>query len=372
MNRPLRVLVGVTSKSWGGNEKWAAEAATGLARRGHSISVFCSHDPVCGELVSRGLAIHRVNLLGDLNPVGFASLLRLLHSERPDVLLLTKQREYWMGGLSARAAGRPLVVLRMGLRRKLRSDLKRRAAFGGLSNLIIVNSRAVRSTLLESPWIDPSKVEVLLNCVSLEPAREEQGRRALVELGIPGDCPVVCGAGRLTRQKGFDVLIRSFGGVLEEFDSARLLILGEGGQRRALEDMACDAGVADSVVFAGHVSDTRPILSAVDVYVLSSRNEGMANTLLEAMSVGAPIVATDVSGTGEAVTDTVEALIVPPEHTEELARAVVRLLREPELARSLGAAALSRARSQFGEERMLDELEGMLFTALASRRSRGT
>jgi glycosyltransferase involved in cell wall biosynthesis len=112
----------------------------------------------------------------------------------------------------------------------------------------------------------------------------------------------------------------------------------------------------------------REIVAASDVFALSSRNEGMANTLLEAMSVGAPIVATDVSGTSEAVRDGVDALIVPPGDPGAMAKAIERLLRDRGLAGELGASALGRAQAEFGVERMVSELEAELIKALRVKR----
>ena len=94
----------------------------------------------------------------------------------------------------------------------------------------------------------------------------------------------------------------------------------------------------------------------------------MANALLEAMLVGCAIVATDVSGTVQAVRDGKEALVVPPEDVGALAEALVRLLSDADLREELGAAALERARARFGVERMLDEVEE-LFRRGAGRRT---
>lgn len=369
MTRRLKVVFGVTSRSWGGNEKWAAEAARGLTARGHSVTALYSHDAVLAELKARDVPSRRVRLWGDLNPVGFAWLTRLLLSERPDVLVLTKQREYWMGGLAARLAGRPLVVFRLGLRRPLVDDYKRRTAFGRLADVIVVNSGAVRDALLESPWVDPARVRVVLNGVAADEITGAAGREIMAELGVPSGAPVVCGAGRLTRQKGFDVLIEAFEALSPEIPEARLVILGEGGQRRALEDAAERSGAAGRIIFAGHRGDVRAALSGASVYALSSRNEGMANTLLEAMSVGAPIVAADVAGTREAVEHGRHALIVPPENPAALASSIVRLLRDRELAERLGSAARARALEAFGLDRMAGELERILSTALDRRRA---
>ena len=216
-----------------------------------------------------------------------------------------------MGGIAARRAGHPLVALRLGLRRRLRDDNKRRTVFGTLSDLVIVNSCVIRDELALTPWFDVSKVRVLHNGVSSDPAIRSGPRRASRAR------PARWRAGHLRRgttdeSEGIrrpDRFVRAGGGRSR---GRAPLILGEGGKRGELEARAEATDVGDRIHLVGHRRDVRDIIAAADVYALSSVNEGMANTLLEAMSVGAPIVATDVSGTAEAVTDGVEALVVPP------------------------------------------------------------
>ena len=180
MARSLTILFGVTSRSWGGNEKWALEAARSLRARGHGVKVLWSYAPILEQLEARGLPARRLRLPGDVNPVSFFSFARAVRAERPDVLVLTKQREYWVGGLAARLAGRPLVALRLGLARPLKDDLKRRLSFGRFADLVIVNSRGVADALGASPWFDQRKVRVLLNGVDgspCDPARRKEAAR---------------------------------------------------------------------------------------------------------------------------------------------------------------------------------------------------
>jgi len=371
MSESLTVVVGITSTSWGGNEKWASRAASGLARRGHDVSVFYTHEPVRRELERLGVRHDHVRLWGDLNPFGFASLIRLLRTRRPDTLILTKQREYWMGGIAARRAGCPLVVLRLGLKRRLRDDNKRRRVFGPLSDIVIVNSSAIRDELAQTSWLDVSKVHVLHNGVSTEPVDAGRGTEALRALGVPDGGRVICGAGRLTNQKGFDHLIDAFARVAMDRNDTHLVILGEGGKREELEAGAEASGFGERIHLVGHRSDVREILAAVDVFALSSVNEGMANALLEAMSVGAAIVATDVSGTAEAVRDGAEALVVPPADVPALAAALSHLLDDESLARRLGDRAKARVEEAFGMDRMVEELETILLDGVAAKRTGG-
>jgi len=329
------------------------------------VHVFWTHAAVGDEVSARGIPGRRIRLRGDVDVFGFAALAAFIRATRPDVLLLTKQLEYWLGGLAARVAGRPLVALRLGTELRQRSDFKRRTSFGRLADLVVVPAESARRALDHVPGFDPGKIRVVYTGVSTDPVDPAEGERALRDLGVPADAPVVCGVGRLGRVKGFDLLIEAFRGVREAFPDARLLILGEGGERSALEAAAADLG--GSVVLAGHSDRVREILSAVDAYALSSRYEGMANTLLEAMSVGAPIVATDVSGTREAVRDGTDALVVPPEDPGALRAAIERLLGDRDFARALGRSALDRARERFSRERMIEDLEGVLVTGVRDR-----
>lgn len=365
----LSIVIGCTSRAWGGNEKWTLDAASALAARGHAVRVFWSHGVVGDELPARRLPGRRIRLRGDVDLVGLLSLAAFIREARADVLLLTKQREYWLGGLAARLSRRPVVAIELGTELGQKNDFKRRAVFGRLADVIILTAGGARRALDGLPGVDPRKIRVVYSRVSTDAIDGAATGRALRELGVPPPGPVVCGVGRLGRVKGFDLLIEAFEGVRAEFPDARLLILGEGRERGALETAAADLG--DSVLLPGHSDRVREVLAGVDVYVLSSRYEGMANTLLEAMSVGAPIVATDVSGTREAIRDGVDGLIVPPEDARALRDAVVRLLRDRAFAGALGASALARAREHFTSERMADGLEDAFASGLRARSVRG-
>jgi glycosyltransferase involved in cell wall biosynthesis len=225
----------------------------------------------------------------------------------------------------------------------------------------------VKDELVKSAWVDPDKLRVVYNGVEASPVDVATGRLRLTELGIPPGARVICAVGRLVRSKGFDLLIDAFARVIRDLGTCHLLIVGEGDRRRELERQVRTAGLAERVSLPGHRDGIREILSAVDVFVLSSRFEGMANTLLEAMSVGAPIVATDIAGTSEAVVDGVDALVVPPGEVDALADAVQRIVLDTELAGRLGRSALERVRERFATSRMVSDLEELLYQALSSR-----
>lgn len=158
-----------------------------------------------------------------------------------------------------------------------------------------------------------------------------------------GEAPLLVCAGRLSEQKGQDVAITALARMRD--GSARLRFVGgesHEGERARLEGLAASFGVADRIDWIGHVADAAPHLRAADLVVAPSRWEGMSLVLLEAMSCGAPLVVTDVSG-AEAVGDA--GVVVPPDDPQALAQAVDALLADAGRRKALGTAARERSRS---------------------------
>lgn len=152
---------------------------------------------------------------------------------------------------------------------------------------------------------------------------------------------VACG--RLIEQKGFDVLLEAFASVRRKIP-AELWILGEGPQRSALERQIRRLGLDDDAWLSGVLPDPMEIMGKADLFVLSSRWEGLPTVVIEALASGAPVVATDCPhGPAEIIEDGVSGLLVPVEDVDQLASAIGRVLSDGDLARRLAAAGRERA-----------------------------
>ncbi|WP_433543833.1 glycosyltransferase family 4 protein (plasmid) [Streptomyces sp. CA-294286] len=182
-----------------------------------------------------------------------------------------------------------------------------------------------------------------LDRFAADSAPDRTGVRAQVPPldGLPGDAPLVVCVGRLCRQKGQDVLLRAWPGVLRAIPGARLVLVGDGPEGERLRHLA-----PPGVLFTGAVEDTRAWLRAADVAVLPSRWEGMALAPLEAMACGTPVVVSDVSGARESLPPGDGAhCLVPPQEPAALESALTALLSDPALRESLGRRARSHARA---------------------------
>lgn len=163
---------------------------------------------------------------------------------------------------------------------------------------------------------------------------------------------VVTSCGRLVKIKGIDILLKAWQEIMKAHENAVLLIVGDGPMRDDLKRMAEDLGVDSSVKFSGWQDDIRGFLAISDIFVLPSLQEGLANSLLEAMSFGLPVVGTRISGTEDVIQDGVNGLLVDPKDFEGLASAVRSLIRDREQAAMLGRRALETIKERYSIEKI--------------------
>ena len=168
---------------------------------------------------------------------------------------------------------------------------------------------------------------------------------------------VVGTMGRLVPQKAMHVLLDATPALLQADPRTRVLIVGDGPLRSALEAQAHALGIADAVTFAGYQEDVASAYAAMDVFVLPSRDEGFGLVFLEAMAIVVPVVGTRVIGSEDAVDDGVTGLLVSYADDQALASAVRRLLTEPGLAPRLRRTASERVRRLYSRDRFAAQVE---------------
>jgi glycosyltransferase involved in cell wall biosynthesis len=175
----------------------------------------------------------------------------------------------------------------------------------------------------------------------------------LEPLPRPRAGPIIGSLGRLEPTKGFDVLLRALPAIPE----ATLVLVGEGSDRGALEELADALGVGERVVFAGWSEDARRQLTTFDVFALPSRFEASPLSVLEAMLASLPVVASDVGSVGEAVENGRTGILVAPEDPEALGRALRGLLDDPDRAQALGHRGREQALERFSVDGMVQAYE---------------
>ena len=206
---------------------------------------------------------------------------------------------------------------------------------------VIAVSEGVKQGLIDDYALEAERLTVIFNPVDIQRVQTAADQAPPVEWSGK---ELVVAMGRLTRQKGFDVLLHAFS-LIRTARPASLLILGVGEERGCLEDMARNLEITDNVHLVGFKSNPWSYLRSADVFVLSSRWEGCPLVIGEAMACETPVVATDCDyGPGELITNCSNGLLVPTENPQALANAVLEVLSEPEKGERLARAGLVRAK----------------------------
>ncbi len=356
----LRIAAHNGALAYGGGEKWAVLLLRGLQERGHEVHLFCNVATVAARAREEGVDASLCVLGGQAMLPDAWRLSRRLRVFRPHALLLTTFKKTWLGGMAGRWAGVPRVVARIGLDTDLPGKhWTYRTAFLRWVDATLVNADGIRGDVLAAmPGLDARRVATVHDGVRLggRVLDRDEARRAL---GFPTDVPLVGAVTRLAAQKRLD----RFLDALALLPGVHGVLAGEGEMEGDLRTRARVLGLDARVHFLGWRSDVESVLGALDVFVLTSDREGMANAMLEAMAAGVPVVSTPVSGAEEALAPDAEGrapgLIVPAD-PRAIADALSGLLDVRAARRTMGAEGRRRAEDCFGWEAMLDAWEGVL------------
>lgn len=363
----MRIAMHVDGADIRGNEKQSALLASALSARGHEVHASCRPGgPVEALLRQAGARTSGIRPRGDadlLHALRFAGWLR---DVRPDAVLLTSWKRAFVAGWAARRAGVPRVVLRLGGVHRFRPGLaswKYRHALTRYYDAVIVNSHLVAEHLLGAvDGLPRDRVHVVPNGIDLAPAPAVPLR---AELGLPGDAALLLAAGGLEHRKGFDVLIGAVAGL---DPAVHLAIAGGGADRESLRAQASALGVSGRVHFLGQRTDVPGLMADADAFVVSSRGEGMAVVMLEAIAAGTPVVSTEVGGVREVLAPRdgrpPAGWIVPPDDAGALRAALSEVLAAgrswPQSVRERIAEATWRLENWLTVERMIEGYERVL------------
>lgn len=259
------------------------------------------------------------------------ALVRYLRTARPEALVSSMAVINCLAVVAhrlARSKARLSLVEHSTLSRETAQHWTRRvlpptmARLYPMADAVIAVSRGVADDLAREIAYPRERIEVILNA-AVTPALMERAKAPAEHPWFnDGGPPVVLGVGRLVYQKAFDVLLRAFAEV-RRTRPCRLVILGEGRDRPELEQLAAELGVAEDVSLPGFVIDPMPYFARADVFALSSRFEGLAMVIIEALASGVPIVSTDCeSGPREVLGGGRYGDLVPLEDPPALAAAI--------------------------------------------------
>jgi glycosyltransferase involved in cell wall biosynthesis len=371
--RKARVLQLLTNSAIGGTERMVLEFVRGANREKYDLFV--------GALLSGGSLFSEASDLGvqtvDFNKKSYdevrtlTRLFNFMKRARIDLVHLYGLQADILGRMAARLAGVPVVV--SGIRSP---ELWRKwyhswldKVTSGLVDLYISNSEAGRQTTIKREGISPEKIVTIYNGIDLtkfdNPNFDIDSLRTT--FGLPPSIQVVGVVANLRPMKGHADVIAALPTIVEQIPKVVFMFVGRDNMDGEIQRLAQGSELSEYIIFTGFSPEVRPFYQLFDLFLLPSTWEGCPVSILEAMAMKKPVVATVVGGIPELVVDGQTGLLIPPHNPTALADAIVSLLKNPDEAQKMGQAGQIRVEKHFTLPKMVEEIEAVYEELLSAQ-----
>ena len=354
----------------GGAERALVQLATRVDPARFRTSVACFDQSAFGdELAAHQCRVHLLHKRRAFDLALLLALVRLLRRERVALLHCHDLQSATYGCLAGLVARVPTLYTVQGAVAYSMPRARRLFPWlGRLHRRIVFVARYLQETAVAGYGIRPHRTAVIPNAADVAALRPRPRDPAIARsIGIGPADPVVGTVGNLRPVKDHATLVRAFALVAQRIPNAKLLVVGEGDQRPALEALVGELGLQRAVQLLGTRGDVPDLLPQFDVFAVSSKSEGLSLAIVEAMACELPVVATRVGGNPDTVVDGETGVLVPPGDEAALAQALVELLQDPGRRRRLGSAGRRRAEAEFSLSSMVERYEA-LYASILERR----
>jgi glycosyltransferase involved in cell wall biosynthesis len=346
----------------------------GMRSRGWAVTAVCSNGPYISDLRQQGYAIKTIPIARSMNPfkaiISLFALIKFFRFERFDIVHVHTPVAALIARVAAKLCGVPIVIYTAhgfffhddmsALKRIFFVYLEKLG--GHLTDVLFTQSAEDAETAMNDRIVPNSRVTVIGNGVDItrfNPYSVGSGESTRLALGIPRDAFVVGFIGRRVREKGLGEFLEAMVLLAGRHPRLWVLVIGDrldSDHSSGIEQELNDAKkvLGPQLLPLGLRADIPQLLSGMDLFCLPSWREGMPRTIIEAMMLAKPILATDIRGSREEVVSEKTGLLVPPRSSGELAKAAERFICDPKWSRQLGRAGRKRALELFDERKVIE------------------
>jgi len=325
-----------------------------LRERGHESTLVCPPDSGIDTVArENGIRVQNLFCAGDLDLPFAYRLSQFLKDEKPDLVHCHSRRGAdILGGLAATVADVPAVVSR----RVDNTEMRVVAAirYRPFSKVIAISNAIAE--VLRDRGVEDERLEIIRSAVDIDafPGTADCGA-VRAEFGLAEDDFVVAAAGQLIPRKGHQFLLQAVADLKDRYPQLRLVVFGDGYLHNQLEAQASSLGLDDVVQFAGFRDDLDSFVSCFDLFAHPALAEGLGVAALKAAAASVPVVGFAAGGMVEAVVHEETGLLVEPEDSDALGKAMARFIDNPDLRESFAAAGRERMQNDFSIATMADK-----------------
>ena len=348
-----------SSLGWGGQEIRIFLEAQLLLNRGHRVRLLCQptselyRQSLQAGIPVEGFPLNRLNTL-----TAIWACRSIIHRFCVDVVNTHSSRDTWIGSIAGRISSRRPIILRTRhLSIPIRPGFQSHLLYNVLPHGIITTGRMIQNEIVQKLKINPKQVESIPTGVDIVRFNSERTvGKVREELNLPLGHFLIGMVSVLRSWKGHFDLLKAAGKVIEEIPNSFFIIVGEGPMRHQIQEEIQKLSFKDSIRLAGFREDIPNILASLDLLVHPSyANEGVPQVVLQAMSMGKPVVASNIGGINEVVQNEETGLLIPPRNPMQLAAGIVRLLQHKDMRKRMGQNGRNRVNKNWTLKQMGDQ-----------------
>ena len=371
----LKVLHLNTEFTWRGGEQQVLYLIKGLEKQGHIAHLICQ--PGSGlyhHALQEQTTTYPLRMRGEIDLVAAWKIARKILQEKYD--LVHSHTSHAQALVMLTSFFLKKIPIRI-LTRRVEFSIFRHNFFGlnrykytkGVDHIIAI-SQGVRKTLIED-GIPLDKISIIHSGVDVNRFRGLAGDYILREFSVPPGAPILGNVAYLEENKGQEYLIRAMVEVAEKYPRTRLFILGTGRLESTLKNLAKELSLEQNIIFTGLRDDVGAFLNIFSLLTVSSLKEGLNSTILDALALEIPVVATDAGGIPEIITQGENGLLVPRANPEALASGIIWMLSNPDKARDMASKGCQKVREKFSDKSMVEK-NSLIYQKLLAERKGGS
>lgn len=357
----FKILHTEASTGWGGQEIRIFREIIGMRERGHNV-IIAAHPE--SKLLEHAKKEGFKTISVDFKRRNFLRVAmffkKFIEKEKVDIINTHSSKDSWLVLPVARLAkNKPLVLRTRHLSTRIHGGILNRFLYNYLPHFVLTTGEAIKKQMIEVNSFNANKILAITTGVDIDIFNPEGIHNNIKEeLKLEQSIPLVGAVSVIRSWKGLDYLVKAIPLILEEIPEVRFIIAGDGPYRKSLEKTIEETSVGNKVYLLGHRDDIVSILGSINILVHPSyANEGVPQSILQAMAMEKPVVASDFSPLKEVVIENKTGILTPIKDPESIAIAVIRLLRDKELSKQLGENGRRLVATYYSLTGMLDKLE---------------
>lgn len=353
----------------GGTEQVIKNIIQGSDKSQFEMGLICIESPLgpfAKELLEEGVLFHQLNRQPGFDLSLIISIRKIIKTNNIDILHCHQYTPWVYGALAAAFTKTKVFFTEHGRFYPDTTSFKRRSInpiLNLLTNNITAISKATKQALIDYEFLPESKIQVIYNGIKPLEVNQTEVEELRADLGIEKNIFILGTVARLDPIKNHTMMLKAFKQILEEHPNTKLIIVGDGDERKNIEAVIETFNIENNVILSGYIEQPKNYIALLDIFLLPSLSEGTSMTLLEAMSLSKPCIVTKVGGNTEVIHNNSNGYVCSNNNLEEFASLIAKLVCSENIMRRFGKNTLSLFLDKFTSTKMNQKYKSLYMTS---------